>query len=251
MISARYPVARTPAVAPNVMAATSSSLGTAAALETLSRGGGAVDAAIAADAALGVVQPMRSGLGGDLFALIEHHGEVYGYNGSGALPSGFVPTEGPMPGSGGATITVPGLVDGWGELHARFGRLDLGTALEPAIRLARNGFPLGIEEASDWADEARNLAADAHEMFLPRGTAPTAWQMLANPAQARALESIAADGIRAFYEGWTGNAIVRAASSHGSALTTGDLADHRGEWVEPLGVRALRRLGDPRATTQR
>ena len=196
MISARYPVARTPAVAPNVMVATSSSLGTAAALETLSRGGSAVDAAIAADAALGVVQPMRSGLGGDLFALIEHHGEIYGYNGSGALPSGFVQPDGPMPGSGGATMTVPGLVDAWGELHARFGRLDLGACLEPAIRLARNGFPLGIEEANEWATEARKLAPDAHEMFLPGGAAPTAWQTLANPAQARALEFIAADGTR-------------------------------------------------------
>jgi len=78
MISARFPVARTPAVAPNVMVATSSALGTAAALETFSRGGSAVDAAIAADAALGVVQQMRSGLGGDLFALVEHHGDIYG-----------------------------------------------------------------------------------------------------------------------------------------------------------------------------
>lgn len=236
MISARFPVARTPAVAPSVMVATSSSLGTAAALETLSRGGSAVDAAIAADAALGVVQPMRSGLGGDLFALIEHHGEIYGYNGSGALPAGFVQPDGPMPANGGATMTVPGVVDAWGELHGRFGRLDLGTCLEPAIRLARQGFPLGIEEANEWASEARKLAPDAHEMFLPGGAAPAAGQMLANPTQARALEFIAGDGPRAFYEGWSADAIVRTAAPHGSALAMADLAGHRGEWVEPLAA---------------
>ena len=218
------------------MVATSSSLGTAAALETFSRGGSAVDAAIAADAALGVVQPMRTGLGGDLFALVEHHGDVYGYNGSGALPAAFVPPDGPMPGTGGATMTVPGLVEAWGELHAWFGRLDLATCLEPAVRLARNGFPLGIEEASEWATEARKLTPDAHEMFLPGGTAPVAWQRLANPAQARALESIAADGPRGFYRGWTADAIVRAATANESAMTTADVAAHYGEWVEPLAA---------------
>ncbi|MEX1007861.1 MAG: gamma-glutamyltransferase [Acidimicrobiia bacterium] len=236
MISARFAVTRSPAVAPHVMVATSSSLGTAAALETFSRGGNAVDAAIAADAALGVVQPMRSGLGGDCFVLVEHNGEIHGYNGSGALPAGFVPPDGPMPAKGGATTTVPGLVEAWAALHGRFGRLDVGACLEPAIRLARNGFPLGIEEAAEWASEARKLAPDAHEMFLPGGHAPTAGQVLDNPAQARALETIAADGERAFYEGWPAEAIVRAATHHESALAMRDLATHRGEWVEPLAA---------------
>ena len=133
-------------------------------------------------------------------------------------------------------MTVPGLVEAWGELHGRFGRLDLATCLEPAIRLARSGFPLGIEEANEWATEARKLAPDAHEMFLPGGTAPVAWQRLANPAQARVLESIAADGPRHFYQGWAAEAIVRAATAHGSAMTTADVAAHYGEWVEPLAA---------------
>ncbi len=241
MISARFAATRTPAVAPNVMVATSSSLGTAAALETFGRGGNAVDAAVAADATLGVVQPMRSGLGGDLFALVEHDGEIHGYNGSGALPAGFVlAPDDPMPASGGATTTVPGLVEAWAALHGRFGRLDLGACLEPAIRLARNGFPLGIEEASEWVSEARRLGADAHETFLPGGRAPEAGQVLENPEHARALETIATGGARAFYEGRLAGAIVRSATRHGSSLAMSDLAGHHGEWVDPLAAARYR-----------
>ncbi|HXY94778.1 MAG TPA: gamma-glutamyltransferase [Acidimicrobiia bacterium] len=216
------------------MVATSSALGTAAALEAFRRGGNAVDAAVAADAALGVVQPMRTGLGGDLFALIEHDGAFHAYNGSGALPAGFVPPEGPMPAKGGATMTVPGLVAAWETLHARFGAIDLRACLEPAIALARDGFPLGVEEAAEWMTEARALAPDAHEMFLPGGRAPTAGQTLANPAQARVLETIADRGPRAFYEEWPAERVARTAGEHGSALTVADLAAHRGEWIEPL-----------------
>jgi gamma-glutamyltranspeptidase/glutathione hydrolase len=234
MISARFAVTRTPAVSPNVMVATSSALGTAAALETFRRGGGAVDAAIAADAALGVVQPMRSGLGGDLFALVERDGAVHAYNGSGPLPTGFAPPDGPMPTHGGATVTVPGLVEAWSALHARFGAVALEACLEPAIRLARNGFPLGIEEASEWVTEARRLAPDAHEVFRPGGAAPAAGDVLVNPAQAHVLEAIARGGDRAFYEGAPAEAVVRATAAHGSTMTTDDFAAHRGEWVEPL-----------------
>jgi gamma-glutamyltranspeptidase/glutathione hydrolase len=236
VISARFPMTRSPAVAPNVMVATSSALGTAAALETFRRGGGAVDAAVAADAALGVVQPMRSGLGGDLFALVEREGTVHAYNGSGPLPAGFVAPDGPMPTHGGATMTVPGLVDGWSALHERFGAVPLRVCLEPAIRLARNGFPLGFEEAAEWATEARKLGDDAHEMFLPGGAAPAAGDVLVNPAQALLLEAIGRDGVRAFYDGPAAEAIVRAAAAHDSAMSTDDLAAFRGEWVEPLDV---------------
>jgi gamma-glutamyltranspeptidase/glutathione hydrolase len=218
------------------MVATSSALGTAAALETFRRGGGAVDAAIAADAVLGVVQPMRSGLGGDLFALVERDGVVRAYNGSGALPAGFVTPDGPMSTHGGDTMTVPGLVEAWSALHEQFGTVGLDVCLEPAIRLARTGFPLGFEEAAEWTTEARRLAPDSHEMFLPGGTAPSAGDVLVNPAQAALLDAIARDGDRAFYEGAAADDIVRAAVPHGSALTTHDLAQHRGEWVEPLAV---------------
>jgi gamma-glutamyltranspeptidase/glutathione hydrolase len=233
-VLARFPMARAPAVAPNVMVATSSSLGTAAALETIARGGGAVDAAIAADAALGVVQPMRSGLGGDLFALVERDGALAAFNGSGALPAGFVARDDAMPAFGAGTVTVPGLVDGWGALHDRYGRLPLGDCLQPAIRLARDGFPLGIEEAAEWGSEARRFQGEPHEMITPGGVAPVAGQRLTNPAQARVLELIASDGPRAFYEGSPGDAIVATARAHGSAIERGDLVGHRGEWVEPL-----------------
>ncbi len=231
---ARFPVTRTPAVAPNVMVASSSALGTAAALETVAQGGSAVDAAIAADAALGVVQPARSGLGGDLFALVEHDSDVTAFNGSGSLPAGFVIPDDAMPAGGAHTVTVPGLVDGWGALHERHGRLPLAACLQPAIRLAREGFPLGIEEAAEWIAEAGRHPGDAHEMFLPGGVAPVAGQRIVNPAQARVLEFVASEGTRAFYEGWPGEAIVATARAHGSTLVTGDLAEHRGEWIEPL-----------------
>jgi gamma-glutamyltranspeptidase/glutathione hydrolase len=226
-------MARAPAVAPNVMAASSSSLGTAAALEVLARGGSAVDAAIAADAVLGVVQPMRSGLGGDLFALVEHDGALAAFNGSGRLPAAFVVPDG-MPATGAGTVTVPGLVDGWDSLHQRYGHLPLGDCLQPAIRLARHGFPLGIEEAAEWRSEARRFEGEPHEMILPGGHAPAPGQRLENPAQARVLELIASEGPREFYEGWPGAAIVATARDRGSAIERNDLVEHRGEWVEPL-----------------
>jgi gamma-glutamyltranspeptidase/glutathione hydrolase len=216
------------------MVATSSSLGTAAALATFARGGNAMDAAIAADAALGVVQPMRSSTGGDLFAVVEHDGAVHAYNGSGALPAAFVAPDGAMPASGGESVTVPGVVEAWGALHARFGRLDLGTCLEPAMRIAGDGFPLGAEEPSEWAANARGLGEGTSAFILPGGKPPTQGQTIVNVPQARVLDAIAARGDRAFYEGWIGEAIVRAAREHRSALSMDDLAAHRGEWVEPL-----------------
>jgi gamma-glutamyltranspeptidase/glutathione hydrolase len=234
MSTPRFAAPRTAAVAPDVMVATSSALGTAAALATFRRGGTALDAAIAADAALGVVQPMRTGLGGDLFALVERDGEIHGYNGSGGLPAAFHLPEAPMPSTGGGAITVPGLVEAWQVLHDRFGTIELGECLEPAIRLARDGFPLGIQESAEWTTEAAALAPDAHDMFLPGGRAPIPGQLLLYPAQARALEVVAAHGAATFYEGWPGEAIARAAGGDGSAMTVDDLASHRGEWVEPL-----------------
>jgi gamma-glutamyltranspeptidase/glutathione hydrolase len=119
-------------------------------------------------------------------------------------------------------------------LHDRFGSLSLLACLEPAIRLARDGFPLGAEEAAEWATEARRLGGDAHEMFLPGGAAPAAGDVLLNPAQADALETIARGGARAFYEGATAEAIVNAAAPHGSAMSIDDLSSFRGEWVEAL-----------------
>src|SRR5439155_1202245 len=159
----RFSMPRSTAVAPRVMAATSSPLAVAAALEVSASGGSAIDAAIAADAVLGVVQPMSTGLGGDLFALVEgqprrsrllprREGErsVHGYNGSGAAPAAMTPLDGPLPAKGGATITVPGPVEAWDALPARLGQVELARCLEPAIRLAGYGFPVGPVTSAGW-----------------------------------------------------------------------------------------------------
>lgn len=221
------------------MVATSSPLAVAAALGVLSGGGSALDAALAADAVLGVVQPMSTGLGGDLFALIESDGNVVGYNGSGAAPAALAARTDPMPVLGGETVTVPGHVEGWAMLHQRFGRLDLARDLAPAIALAAGGFPVGPATAAGWARMAPELRAgqSTGDIFLVGGRAPSAGERVANPAQARALEEVAIGGAPAFYEGWPGEAMVKAAQAAGSALSSDDLSSHRGDWVEPLAGR--------------
>ena len=218
------------------MVATSSPLAVAAALEVWGAGGSALDAAIAADAVLGVVQPMATGLGGDLFALVEAKGEIRGYNGSGAAPSAMRPVEGAMPARGGTSITVPGHVEGWAALHVRFGRVDLSRCLDPAVRLARGGFPVGPVAASVWRRLVPELreGRDTAETFLVDGRAPTAGERVANPAQGRVLEEVGRRGAPGFYEGWPGEAVVRAAGAAGSALAAADLVSHEGEWVTPL-----------------
>src|SRR5947209_3906137 len=123
------------------MVATSNSLAVEAALWTLAEGGTAMDAALASDAVLGVMQPMSTGVGGDLFCLVDDGRELTGFNGSGAAPAKMSTEE--WSDRSPFTVTVPGVVDGWAQLSARYGRLGLARVLEPAIRLARDGFPLG------------------------------------------------------------------------------------------------------------
>lgn len=231
------------------MAATSQPLATQAALDVLKAGGSAVDAAIAANAMLGLVEPTGCGIGGDLFAIVWDPREqrLFGYNGSGRSPRTLtretlmeelgadatgLPAYGPLP------VSVPGAVDGWCALHGRFGRLELGDVLAPAIEAAQSGAPISQVIAYYWGLGSNRLKAypGFEETFMPDGHAPRAGEVFANPRLARTYGRIAAEGRDGFYAGETAKAIGDYMAKHGGYLTAEDLQAHRGEWVDPLSV---------------
>jgi gamma-glutamyltranspeptidase/glutathione hydrolase len=207
------------------MVATSNPLAVEAALWALDQGGTAMDAALASDAVLGVVQPMSTGVGGDLFCLVDDGREVAGLNGSGGAPAA-VSTDGWNDRSP-HTVTVPGTVDGWDQLSARYGRLGLARVLEPAIRLARDGFPLAAAASRTWRAESKRWTGGPP---LPGNPAPGA--RITNPDLADTLGAIASAGRDAHYGGAFGEAVVAAVGP----MTLDDLAAHRGEWVDPIST---------------
>jgi gamma-glutamyltranspeptidase/glutathione hydrolase len=217
------------------MVATSNPLAVAAAQWALDEGGTAMDAALASDAVLGVVQPMSTGVGGDLFCLVDDGREVVGFNGSGAAPSGLTLEACRLPGAWGdrspLTVTVPGAVDGWAQLAGRYGRLGLDRVTEPARRLAASGFPLGAAASATWRAEDKRMQA---ESTLPRQ--PGAGQRVTNAELASTLDDVSAGGRDAHYEGAWAKAAVAAAEAAGGALTLDDLGAHRGEWVDPIST---------------
>ncbi|TWT36881.1 putative gamma-glutamyltransferase YwrD [Posidoniimonas corsicana] len=244
--SGRDFVTRSPAVSRHGMAATSQPLASLAAVDILRAGGNAVDAAIAANAVLCVTEPTSCGLGGDLFAIVwdAKSQQLYGLNGSGRSPKSLtaevfkeqgltsIPSYGPLP------ITVPGCVDGWIILHERFGKLPLSEVLTPAIRCAEDGFPVTEVIAGYW--KAGVAAHREHpgfmEVFAPDGEAPAHGQTFKNPALGQTLRAIAAGGADAFYRGDIADVIDRFMRDIGGYLRREDLAAHRSEWVEPVGV---------------
>ena len=229
------------------MAATSDLRATAAAIEILQKGGSAVDAAIAANAVLGVVEPMSCGIGGDLFAICwsAEDKQLTGLNASGRSPAlanisefkkrGFstIPTFGPM------TWSVPGCVQGWQDLHDKHGKLPLKQVLAPAIKLAEEGFPVAPVIAGYWK-AAESRLADAPEAaatFLIDGKAPKAGDLFRNPNLAATYRLIAKQGSAAFYQGEIAEKIdAYAQSQPDSWLRLSDLKAHRSEWVEPVGT---------------
>jgi gamma-glutamyltranspeptidase/glutathione hydrolase len=242
-------VTRSPAVGKHGMAATSQPLATLAAIDTLKAGGSAVDAAIAANAMLGVTEPAGSGIGGDLFAIVwdAKSQKLYGLNASGRSPRALtleefqrqkiehIPELGPL------TVSVPGCVDGWAELHARFGKLPLAEVLAPAIRTAREGFPVTKVISLAWADSAkdhRDLPGFA-QTFLIDGQAPKHGQTFRNPALADTLQQIAVGGRDALYRGEIARKIDAFLRDSGGFLRYDDLANHRSDWVEPVSVEYL------------
>jgi len=237
---------RSEIIARNGMAATSQPLATQVALDILKKGGNAIDAAIAANAVLGLVEPTGSGIGGDLFAIIwsADKGKLYGLNASGRSPRSlkleyfkengyeFIPSTGPLP------VSVPGCVDGWFEMHDMFGRLPIKEILEPAISYARNGFPVseviafylnsGTEQLKDYPN--------IKEVYMPGGKAPSKGEVFANPLLANTLEKIVKGGRNEFYRGSIAKDIDAFMKKQGGFLSYDDLARHHSEWVEPVST---------------
>lgn len=212
----------------------------------LAEGGTAVDAAIAANAVMGVVAPMTCGLGGDLFALVYEAktGRLHGLNASGWAPSGLnreaLRARGftNMPQRGIWSVTIPGCVAGWDALQARFGHIKLARLLAPAIRLAEEGFPVSEIVAGYWKASEALLRADpvAARTFLPAGRAPEVGEIFRNPDLAWSLRQVARGGRRAFYAGAVARRLLACARVHGAPWTAADLSEFRPEWVRPLAT---------------
>jgi gamma-glutamyltranspeptidase/glutathione hydrolase len=237
---------RSEVLARNGIAATSHPLATQVALDVLKKGGTAVDAAIAANALLGLVEPTGCGIGGDLFAILwdATARTLWGLNASGRSPKSLtlstlrglglsrIPSNGPLP------VSVPGAVDGWFELHGRFGRLPMSDLLEPTIAYARDGFPVTEIIAEAWAANAASLAGfpGFAETFLVAGRAPRKGEIFRNRGLASTLTAIAEGGRDAFYRGELAREIDRFMKDAGGFLAYEDLAGHRSEWVEPVST---------------
>ena len=237
---------RSEAIARNGMAATSQPLATQVALDILKQGGSAVDAAIAANAVLGLVEPTGNGMGGDLFAIVwdADTERLYGLNASGRSPKSLtleeferrgltsIPAYGPLP------VSVPGAVDGWFELHGRFGRLSMEQVLTPAIEYAREGFPVTEIIAFYWQRGAQGLKEfpGFAETFMPNGKAPKKGEIFRNPNLASTFEKLIEGGRDAFYKGDIARTIDAYMQRVGGFLSYEDLAEHESEWIEPVST---------------
>lgn len=246
-ITGRKFATRSEVIARHGMAATSQPLATQVAIDVLKQGGNAIDAAIAANATLGLMEPTSNGIGGDLFAIVWVNSEqkLYGLNASGRSPRSLtleklkqemgdretIPALGPLP------VSVPGCVDGWFELHNRFGKLPMTDVLQPAITYAREGFPVSELIAYYWnASSGLRRFPGFAETFLPGGRAPRKGEIFKNPMLANTLEKIAVGGRDAFYKGEIANTIDQYMKQNGGYLSYDDLASHTSSWVEPVSL---------------
>lgn len=237
---------RSPVLASSAMAATSQPLATQVALDVMKDGGNAIDAAIAANALLGLVEPTGNGIGGDIFAIVwdAKTRRLYGLNGSGRSPkslsldwfktNGFdsIPPHGPLP------VTVPGAVDGWFLLHDRFGEKPMKDLLRPAIDYARNGFPVSQLIAYYWERSVPILSKFPGfiEQFTDDGAAPREGEIWRNLGLATTLESIANEGRDVFYKGHIAKSIARYMQENGGFLSYDDLESHSGNWIDPVST---------------
>ena len=238
--------ARSMVVSRGGIVATESPLASQVGAMILARGGNAIDAAVAANAVVGVVEPMMNGMGGDLFVIVYEAktGKLYGLNASGWAPAKlsieFLHGKGQdkMPQHGIDSATVPGVVDGWSKLLSRFGTKKFPEVLAPAIHFAKDGFPVPELAAEYWAGDEKKLLADpnAAATFLINGKAPHLGEVFQNPDLARSLELVAAGGRDAFYQGDIAKRIVATSSKLGGAMTVEDLAEYSSEWVEPIST---------------
>src|SRR5438876_2144426 len=224
---------RSMVISRNGIVAAESPLAAQAGARILERGGNAVDAAIATNAMMGVVEPMMNGIGGDLFAIVYDGkaNKLYGWNASGWAPKGltieYLQRQGlkEMPKSGVHTIDVPGAVDGWQKLADKFGRKKLSEDLAPAIRTAREGFPITEWVAMYWADAADKLREneEAARIYLPKDHAPKTGEIFSNADLAAALEAIGGGGRDAFYKGELARKMLAGMKRHGGTMIEEDL----------------------------
>ena len=236
---------RSEVIAQNGMAATSHPLATQTALDILKKGGSAVDAAIAANAILGLMEPTGCGIGGDLFAIIwdAKTNRLHGLNASGRSPKGltadyFIENGYEyIPSSGALSVSVPGAVDGWFELHGKFGKLDMKTILEPAIDYARNGFPV-TELIAYYLERSAGLGRFPNfaETYMPEGKMPAKGEIFRNSYLANTYEEIGRNGRDSFYKGDIAKIIEIYIKENGGFLSYDDLADHKSEWVDPVSA---------------
>ena len=230
------------------IAATSQVLASQAGAQILARGGSAVDAAIAANAVLGVTEPLMTGLGGDLFVIYRdaQTGKLSGLNSSGPAPKALTPeflagkgiTR--MPGEGIHSVTVPGAVRGWWRMHERYGKLPWKDLFAPAIAFAEEGYPVheGMEEIWSSPGIVKGLQGNENsaKTFLPGGKAPQTGQLFKNPEMAHAFRLVAEKGPDAFYKGEIAAAIVKTSQALGGTMTAQDLAAFEPEWVTPISI---------------
>lgn len=235
---------RSEVIAANGMVATSQPLATQVGLKILQNGGNAIDAAIATNAMLGLVEPTGCGIGGDLFAIIwdAETQQLYGLNASGRSPKNLslayfkqkdmqkIPAYGPLP------VSVPGCVDGWFEMHQKFGSKPMKELLAPAIGYAREGFPVSeliafyMRLSSRRFEQYPNFA----KVYMPGGATPAKGEIFKNPALADTYEKIAGKGREIFYQGEIATTIANFIQAQGGFLSTEDMASHKSEWVEPV-----------------
>jgi len=246
LVPVPYRAGRSVVMAPHGIVATSQPLAAQAGLEILRKGGNAVDAAIATNAAIGLMQPMSCGIGGDLYAIVwdAKTQKMYGLNASGRSPYGAnrdlfakkglkeIPLTGPL------SWSVPGCVDGWAELHKRFGSMSLADILSPSIAYAENGFPVTEAIARGWQASVKllNRQEDAARTYLPGGRAPGPGDIFKNPYLAASYRAIAAGGRDAFYKGSIAREIVASSEKNGGLFTLKDFTDHTSTWVQPVST---------------
>jgi gamma-glutamyltranspeptidase/glutathione hydrolase len=241
---------RSPVIARHGMVCTSHPLAAQIGLDILKAGGSAVDAAIATNAALGLMEPTSNGVGGDLFAIYwdNEKQELVGLNGSGRSPRGATLEqlnvrlaemgEDDIPLKGALSVSVPGCVDGWFTLHERYGRLPMSELLAPAIAAAREGFPVTQVIGSYWARAERSYGdfPEFQRVFLPGGKAPREGELFRNPDLADTYETLAEHGRDAFYTGAMAERIAACVQDRGGFMEASDLEAHHSEWVAPISV---------------
>jgi len=238
--------ARSMTITDRGIVATSQILASQAGAQVLARGGSAMDAAIAANAVLGVVEPESCGMGGDLFAIYwdAKTGKLTAINASGWAPTGltidFLKGLGDkdMPQEGIQSVTVPGCVDGWSKLHRKFGKLPWSELFQPAIYFAEHGYPVTEMIGEAWKMEEAKLGRDvnARTVLLRQGKAPAIGEVFRNPQMASALKLLAGQGADAFYKGAIAQAILKTSRRLGGKMTAADLSEFQSEWVEPLST---------------